>query len=70
VFGAVAAVSLLRHHVAHRPGFHRRQFFFVDGGGDCLVRLNFRVSRQDQVGNFGDAQQAGTRGGGGEPTRD
>jgi hypothetical protein len=52
VFDAVAAVSLLRHHVAHRPGFHRRQFFFVDGGHDGLLRLNLRASRQNQIAPF------------------
>ena len=49
MFDAVAAVSLLRHHVAHRPGFHGRQFFVGDGGDDGLVRLSLRASRQDQL---------------------
>src|SRR5436189_5882462 len=62
VFAAVAAVSLLRRHVAHRPGLHRRQFFFVDGGRDDLVRQSLRASRQDQVGPFNVAEKEGTRG--------
>ena len=61
--GAVAPVSLLRHHVAHRPGFHRRQFFFVDGGRDGLARLSFRASRQDQAGPRGRGLPARPRGG-------
>ena len=62
MFDAVAAVSLLRHHVAHRPGFHRRQFFFSDVGEDGFVDLSFRASGQDQVGPFQVAEKVGKRG--------
>ena len=51
-----------RHHVAHRPGFHRRQCFFVDGGYDGLIRLGFRASCQNQIGPFDGAWKIGTRG--------
>src|ERR1700688_2939256 len=62
VFDAVSAVALLRHHVAYRPRFHGRQFFFVGGSEDGLVHLSLRASRQDQVGPFNIAEKDGTRG--------
>jgi hypothetical protein len=62
VWCAVAAVSLLRHHVAHRPGLHRRQFFFGDGSGDGLGHLSWRTPRQSLLGLFGEAQKVRTRG--------
>ncbi len=53
----VAAVSLLRHHVAHRPRFHRRQFSPGNGISGDLADLRERVSRQRQLGDLGQAQK-------------
>src|SRR5262249_34094313 len=58
---AIAAVPLLRHHVAHRTGFHRWQFFFLDGGHNGFVCLSFGASRQDQLGPFEVAWKERTR---------
>src|SRR5580704_15000441 len=49
VSAVIAQVALLRQHVAHRSGFHRGQFLFVDGRCDGLNHLSFRASSEDQV---------------------
>ena len=58
---AIAQVPLLRHHVAHRAGFHLRQFSVVERGFDLVGDLPFRESGQGPLGLLKRARQVRPR---------
>jgi len=60
--GAIAQVALLRQHVAHGCGFHRRQFVFVDRRFDGLNHLRFGLSGKKQVRLLDGSRKVGARG--------
>ena len=62
VRGAVATISVFRQHVAHRPGFHRRQLPLADGGDNSFAHLRSRPPCQDQVRLFDVVWKVGSHG--------
>jgi hypothetical protein len=60
--GSVVQVPLLRHHVAHRARFRRRQFLLVKSSLEVIEHLSFGSSSQYRLGFQNRLREVGAHG--------